>query len=83
LTVGRIKRWQAERLASGVRPASVRKSMMVLSGILQAAVEDEEILSNPLRAVSKTKIPKRLRSAQWFPEWSNGCEQLRTRETRP
>jgi integrase len=57
ITVEVIARWQAERLRSGAGPTSIRKSLVLLSGILQTAVQAGHLTINPARAVRKAKLP--------------------------
>ena len=59
ITVDAIARWQAERLREGVGPTSVRKSLVLLSGILQTAVQAEHLAVNPARMVRKAPLPHR------------------------
>jgi integrase len=53
LTPEIIGRWQADRLASGAAVERTRKSLTLLGGILQRAVEAGRISSNPQRLVRK------------------------------
>jgi integrase len=57
ITVDVIARWQADRLRDGVGPTSVRKSLVLLSGILQTAVQAERLTVNPARMVRKAPLP--------------------------
>jgi integrase len=59
VTVEVIARWQAERLRDGAGPSSVRKSLLLLSGILQTAVQAQHLTINPARAVRKAKLPRK------------------------
>jgi len=59
ITAETVARWQAERLAAGAGPHAVRKSMAVLSGILQRAVEAQRIAHNPVRSTRKVRLPAR------------------------
>ena len=54
-----IGRWQTDRLAAGVGPAAVRKSLALLGSLLQRAAESGRIVSNPARLVRKAKTPRR------------------------
>lgn len=54
-----VARWQADRIASGAGRMSVLKSMQLLGGILQRAVESERIARNPVRIVRKAPRPPR------------------------
>jgi integrase len=54
-----IARWQAERLAAGHGPVSVRYALTLLGAILQRAFENGQIQSNPARAVRKASLPRR------------------------
>ncbi|MGA2010687.1 MAG: tyrosine-type recombinase/integrase [Solirubrobacteraceae bacterium] len=53
LTPEIIGRWQADRIASGAAVERTRKSLTLLGGILQRAVEAGRIPSNPQRLVRK------------------------------
>ncbi|MGH2863061.1 MAG: hypothetical protein ACRDLT_16395 [Solirubrobacteraceae bacterium] len=64
ISVDVVARWQAERLRDGAGPTSVRKSLVLLSGILQAAVQAEHLNINPARAVRKARCRTRTRSAR-------------------
>jgi integrase len=59
ITVDVIARWQAERLRDGAGPTSVRKSLLLLSGILQTAVQAQHLTINHARAVRKAKLPRK------------------------
>jgi integrase len=59
LTPEVIGRWQADRLAAGGGPSSVRKALTLLGGILQRAAESGRIPANPARLVRKTVVPRR------------------------
>jgi integrase len=54
-----VARWQADRLAAGVGPASMRKTLALLGNLLQRAAESGRIPSNPVRFVRKVKAPRR------------------------
>lgn len=56
LTVGRLREWQADRLAAGVTPNSIMKARTVLSSVLRHAAESEAIPGNALTLV---RTPKR------------------------
>jgi integrase len=53
ITPAGLRAWQAERVASGAGIKSLNHTLTVLGGILQRALEDEEIASNPARIVRK------------------------------
>ncbi len=53
LTPEVIGRWQADRLAAGAPVESTRKSLTLLGGVLQRALEAGRIPSNPQRLVRK------------------------------
>ena len=55
LTPEVIGRWQADRLAAGAPVESTRKSLTLLGGILQRALEAGRIPSNPQRLVRKAR----------------------------
>ena len=60
LTPESIGRWQADRLAAGGGPSSVRKALTLLGGILQRAEESDRLpRGNPARLVRKTALPRR------------------------
>lgn len=51
ITVGRLRSWQAERLADGVGVGTIDKARTVLSSVLRHAAESEAIPGNPLALV--------------------------------
>jgi integrase len=57
LTPEVIARWQAERLAAGAGRSSIHKTLTLLGGILQRAMESGRISRNPVRLVRKVKRP--------------------------
>jgi integrase len=57
LTPGVIARWQAERIAAGAGRSSIHKTLTLLGGILQRAMELGRISRNPARLVRKVKRP--------------------------
>lgn len=68
VTPDMIGKWRDARLASGLKPATVTREMILLSSVFQAArIEWRWISSNPLREVRKpagTKPRKRVISAE-------------------
>jgi integrase len=54
-----LERWKAHLLAQGVGPESVKRTMIMLQGALQRAVEWEYLASNPIRRVRKPRSPQR------------------------
>jgi integrase len=48
-----LERWKAQLLVQGVGPESVRRTMVMLQGVLQRAVEWEYLAANPIRRVRK------------------------------
>lgn len=59
LTPEVIARWQAERIAAGAGRSSIHKTLTMLGGILQRAMESGRINRNPVRLVRKVKRPKK------------------------
>jgi integrase len=59
LTVGRLRRWQAERIAAGVQPGTIHKCRALLSSILRHAAESEAIPANPMSFVRAPKAGQR------------------------
>jgi integrase len=57
LTPEVIARWQAERIAKGAGRSSIHKTLTLLGGILQRAVESGRISRNPARLVRKVRRP--------------------------
>lgn len=57
LTPEIVGRWQVDQLASGAPIESTRKSLTLLGGILQRALEAGRISSNPQRLVRKAAPP--------------------------
>jgi integrase len=53
VTAARIRQWQSDRLASGAGRTALNHALVVFGTILQRALEDEEIQSNPVRIVKK------------------------------
>jgi integrase len=51
ITVGRLRSWQAERLADGAGVGTIDKARTVLSSVLRHAAESEAIPGNPLTLV--------------------------------
>jgi integrase len=51
ITVGRLRSWQAERLADGVGVGKIDKARALLSSVLRHAAESEAIPGNPLALV--------------------------------
>ena len=58
LTPEVIARWQAERIAAGAGRSSIDKTLTLLGGILQRAMESGRISRNPARLARKVKRPK-------------------------
>jgi len=54
-----IARWQSDRLAAGGGPVAVRDAATLLGGILQRAVENGHLQSNPSRVVRKPPLPRK------------------------
>jgi len=59
LTVGRLRAWQAERIAAGVKPGTIHKARTLLSSVMRHAAESEAIAGNPLSLVRPPKAPQR------------------------
>jgi integrase len=57
LTVGRLREWQAGRLAAGVTEKNIMKARTLLSSVLRHAAESEAIQANPLTLVRPPKLP--------------------------
>jgi integrase len=57
LTTERIQRASADLLAAGVPPATVRKALTLLQGMLERAVQWGRIANNPARYVRKPPNP--------------------------
>jgi integrase len=55
LTIDRVTGWQAERVRSGAGKEAVRRSLRLLGGIMQRAVEHGRIPTNPARNVRPVK----------------------------
>jgi integrase len=55
LTIDRITGWHAERVRSGAGKTAVRRSLRLLGGIMQRAVEHGRIPTNPARNVRPVK----------------------------
>jgi hypothetical protein len=59
LGVGRLRAWQADRLAAGVSPGTIDKARILLSSVLRHAAESEAIPGNPLGLVRPPKASQR------------------------
>jgi integrase len=68
LTPEVIARWQAERIAAGAGRSSIHKTLTLLGGILQRAMESGRINRNPVRLVRKVKRPKKKEVRPLAPE---------------
>lgn len=79
LTPDLINRFRLELEAAGVGPASVRKSMTLLQGVLRRACEWGRIASNPVAAVPKPTPGRRRAVVPLAPE---RIEQIRDRLLR-
>jgi integrase len=55
---GAVQAWIADLVAAGLSPASVRKVFGVLSGVLELAVRDKRIASNPAKHVDLPRVVK-------------------------
>ena len=62
-----INRFRLELEADGVGPASVRKTLALLQGVLQRACEWGRIAANPAVAVRKPSAAARGRWRRWRP----------------
>ena len=71
-----IAELRAELAAKGLRPASVRKVMVLLQGVLERAVEWQRIPANPCRVVRK---PSQRRERAIHPLAPGQVERLRGR----
>jgi integrase len=58
---GAVQAWLGGLMAAGLAPASVRKTHAVLSGILELAVRDKRLSSNPAKGVDLPRVVKRPR----------------------
>jgi integrase len=56
---GDVQAWTASLMAASLSPASTRKAFGVLSGILDLAVRDKRIASNPAKGVNLPRVVKR------------------------
>lgn len=54
LTVELLTDWQAGRLQAGIDQRSLRRALLVLSGILQRAVQAHYVQRNPARTLLET-----------------------------
>ncbi len=59
ITPGTLGRWQAARLRDGAGPSAMQTAVMLLGSILQAALREGKIATNPQRVMPKTKVPRR------------------------
>jgi integrase len=58
---GAVRTWLAEMIAEGQSAASVQKSCVVFSGVLELAVRDRRLPSNPAHGVDLPRIRERKR----------------------
>ncbi len=58
ITVGKLRRLQHDLLEAGRSPNTVKIAMMMLSGVLQVAVEHDVIPANPVRSLRKVSVPR-------------------------
>jgi integrase len=58
ITVELIESWRTSRLSEGLKPATVQRDCMVLSGLLRHAKKLKRIVENPVAAVDKPKIDR-------------------------
>ncbi len=59
LSVGRLRAWQADRIADGATPDVIHKARTFLSSVLRHAAESEAIPSNPLALVRAPRAGQR------------------------
>lgn len=74
LTVGRLRAWQAERLAAGVTVDAIKKSRTFLSSVLRHAAESEAITANPMTLV---RAPRAGQSDEVVPLAPKSIESIR------
>lgn len=75
LTVGRLRAWQAERLASGVTVDATKKARTFLSSVLRHAAESEAIAANPMTLV---RAPRTSHSDEVVPLAPTTIESIRS-----
>lgn len=76
LSVGRLRQWQAQRLADGASAHSIDKARTFLSSVLRHAAESEAILGNPLAAV---RAPRAAHTDEVVPLAPETVERIRQR----
>jgi integrase len=54
-----IGRWQADRLAAGAGPVAVRQALDLLRSVLEHAFVSGRVAENPVRRVTKARLPRR------------------------
>ena len=59
ITVARLRTWQAERLAAGVKAGTIQKARTLLSSVLRHATEAEAVPGNPMTLVRPPKVAQR------------------------
>ena len=73
LTPDVINRFRLELEAEGVGPASIRKALTLLQGVLQRACEWGRLSSNPARPCASRRSRELARSCRWRPRPSRRC----------
>lgn len=58
ITVDDIERWRTKRIGEGIAPATVRRDLDALSGVLTRAVKLKKLAENPVRQVERPKVDR-------------------------
>ncbi len=66
ITTQAVRRWLADLQAQGLSPSRVRQAYLVLSGSLDAAVDDDRLARNPARVARKDVPADRTREMRWL-----------------
>ena len=83
LTPLTLERWKANLLAAGVGAESVKRSLVLLQGVLQRAVEWQYLASNPARLVRKPPSGRRRAVRPVAPETIERMRASLIAEQRP
>lgn len=58
IDVTRVEAWKLERFKKGMKPATVRRDLAALSGVLSRAVKLTKLTANPIHEIDKPKVDR-------------------------
>lgn len=58
IDVARVETWKLDRFKKGMKPATVRRDLAALSGVLSRAVKLKKLAANPVHEIDKPKIDR-------------------------